>query len=264
MGNVRKPAVAGSFYPADPEKLRRTVQELLAAAHSESPVPKAIIVPHAGYIYSGPIAASAYAPLIWVEERPHPIQRVVLLGPAHYTAFDGLAASSADAFETPLGPVPIDTPSIKRIQDLPQVQLIDLAHRKEHSLEVQLPFLQEVLGSFLLVPLAVGFSPSEDVADVMDALWEAQGTIIVVSSDLSHYYDYDTARRLDAATSQAIEALQPEKISPEQACGSYVISGLLTLARRRGWTARTTDLRNSGDTAGDRESVVGYGAFLFT
>ncbi len=257
---TRPPAVAGFFYPADEHRLSADLARYLEAASAPpfSGTPKAIIAPHAGYVYSGPVAATAYATLRPASKR---LRRVVLLGPAHRVAFRGLAAPGVDAFVTPLGPVPIDRPAIEAIAALPQVEIDDEPHREEHSLEVQLPFLQTVLDRFRLVPLVVGASNGEEVAEVLDRLWQDGETEIVVSSDLSHYHDYETARRIDAATAEAIETLRPEAIGQEQACGRIPIAGLLTAARRRGMRVERLDLRNSGDTAGPRDRVVGYGAW---
>ena len=232
----------------------------LAAARAAGGVPKAVIVPHAGYVYSGPVAAAAYALLAPARGV---ITRVVLLGPAHRVGFSGLALSSADHFATPLGRVPVDRAAVEQLSGLPQVQVLDAAHAHEHSLEVQLPFLQEVLCDFTVVPLVVGDAEPEEVGAVLDRLWGGPETLIVVSSDLSHYHDYETARRLDRATSQAVEALASEAIGHDQACGRNPIIGLLHVARKKGLTARTVDLRNSGDTAGARDRVVGYGAYVF-
>lgn len=260
MSLSRRPAVAGSFYPGDPRELKRMVDGYLAEVSAEDAPPKALIAPHAGYVYSGPIAASAYATLAPVRSA---ITRVVLLGPAHRVPFHGLAASSAERFDTPLGPVDLDRAAIDLALTLPQVRVMDEAHTQEHSLEVQLPFLQEVLDRFKLAPFVVGDASPAEVAEVLELLWGGPETLIVISSDLSHYYDYRTAKQLDAATSAAIEALRPEDIGYEQACGRTPVNGLLELARRRGLRARTLDLRNSGDTAGPRDQVVGYGAYTF-
>ena len=260
MTSVRPPAVAGLFYPGDAATLRASVVEYLAATQAAGAPPKAIIAPHAGYVYSGPIAAAAYARLSPARET---ITRVVLLGPAHRVAFEGLAVPDADAFTTPLGSVPLDREAIERITALPQVRTFDAAHAQEHSLEVHLPFLQEVLGDFRLVPLVAGDATAEEVGEVLDALWGGPETLIVISSDLSHYHDYDSARRLDRATSQAIETLRPQDIGYDQACGRIPVNGLLVVAKRRGLHATTLDLRNSGDTAGSRDRVVGYGAWVF-
>jgi AmmeMemoRadiSam system protein B len=257
---LRNPAVAGTFYPAQPAKLAALVKGYLQAAAVNAAAPKAIIAPHAGYVYSGPIAASAYARIVQARER---IKRVVLLGPAHRLAFRGLALPSADAFVTPLGEVPVDKQALTGIIDLPQVHTVDEAHAHEHSLEVQLPFLQTVLADFRLLPLAVGEASAEEVGEVLERLWGGPETLIVISSDLSHYHDYETAQRLDAATSRAIELLRGQDIRYEHACGRNPVNGLLHVARKHGLHARTIDLRNSGDTAGPRDHVVGYGAYVF-
>lgn len=222
-------------------------------------VPKAIIVPHAGYIYSGPIATTAYARL---QNSHDSITRVVLLGPSHRVGFQGLAVCSADTFATPLGNIPVDTESVQSIAQLPYVQYIDQAHLMEHSLEVHLPFLQEVLDSFSLVPIVVGDATAEQVSEILELLWGGPETLIVISSDLSHYHDYATARQMDKATSEHIEALQYEQLDYESACGRVPICGLLALARKKSLHVKTIDLRNSGDTAGDKSRVVGYGAYV--
>ncbi len=259
---VRPPAVAGSFYPGTRRELERAVEGFLSASQAaELAPPKALIAPHAGYVYSGPIAASAYVQLAPVRDR---IERVVLLGPAHRVAVAGLAAPEATAFDTPLGSIPVDEPALERVLELPQVYRSEPAHAPEHSLEVHLPFLQAALPPFRLVPLVVGEATPEEVAEVLDLIWGGDETLIVISSDLSHYCDYDTARRMDAATTRAIEALRPEDIDWEDACGRVPIQGLLVAARRRGLSVRTLDLRNSGDTAGSRDAVVGYGAWSFS
>jgi len=261
MARSRTPAVAGIFYPDDPVRLREMIREFLAQVKADGPVPKAMIVPHAGYVYSGPVAASAYARLSGAAGM---VRRVVLLGPAHRMGFDGLAAHSAEVFITPLGEVPVDRHSVDSLLDLSQVHVLDEAHQNEHSLEVHLPFLQELLDDFTLVPLAVGEAGPEDVGEVLDRLWGGPETLVVISSDLSHYLDYDTARRRDAATSNAIVNLQPENLHPGDACGYHCIRGLLMEARVKHLMARAVDLRNSGDTSGPRDQVVGYGAYLFT
>jgi hypothetical protein len=241
--------------------LRASVRGYLREAkHDPAASPKALIAPHAGYVYSGPIAASAYALLAPVRER---IERVVLLGPAHRVFVRGLAAPDATAFATPLGDVPIDRAALERLAGLPQVSLRPDAHAPEHSLEVHLPFLQVVLDEFSLVPLVVGDASGEEVAEVLEALWGGPETLIVVSSDLSHYESYATARRMDAATTRAIEALRPEDLQRDDACGRVPIQGLLRAARSHGLNPRTLDVRNSGDTAGPRDAVVGYGAWAF-
>lgn len=262
MPGIRPPAVAGQFYPDAPEALRQVVQEYVTAgqARAPGPAPKAIIAPHAGYVYSGPVAGSAYARLVPVRDR---IERVVLLGPAHRVPVRGLALPAADAFATPLGRVEVDRADQEALLALGCVEVLDQAHAAEHSLEVQLPFLQHVLGSFRLVPLVVGMASPEEVAAVLEVLWGGPETLIAISSDLSHYLDYDTAARMDAATSRAIEELRPEDIAPDQACGQAPVRGLLLAAHRHGLSAATVDVRSSGDTAGGRDQVVGYGAYVF-
>ena len=273
--NVRPAAVAGQFYPGNPAKLRRMVKNLLREAKAPAgSAPKAIIAPHAGYIYSGPVAASAYAQLAPPVLRSNAaaeggardtIKRVVLLGPSHYVSFDGLAASSATAFATPLGTVPVDTAAIAELcSRLPQVSVRDDAHADEHALEVQLPFLQVVLADFKIIPLLVGEASDDEVAAVIEALWGGDETRIVISSDLSHYHDYATAQQTDSETARAIESLDWKKLRDDLACGCRPICGLLSAAKERGMRCRVVDLRNSGDAAGDRDRVVGYGAFVFT
>jgi MEMO1 family protein len=250
--------VAGSFYPDDPEALRAELARDLSSARSASPAPKAIIAPHAGYLYSGRVAASAYACL---DAARHTIRRVVLLGPAHRVYVEGLAVSSADAFVTPLGQVPLDATGRDAVLALPQVQVGDEAHASEHSLEVHLPFLQVCLDEFVLLPLVVGLCRPDDVADVLDLVWGGPETLIVVSTDLSHYHDYETAKALDARTAAAIVAARAPDVGDRDACGAYPVRGLLEAAARHQLAVRELDLRNSGDTAGPRDRVVGYGAF---
>ena len=257
---MRPAAVAGFFYPDNTRQLRAAVLDYVAQAKPEGPVPKALIAPHAGYLYSGPVAGAAYAVLA---PRRDAIGRVVLIGPSHRVGFAGLALPEASAFATPLGDVALDMAAIDRVRALPQVIMSTHAHRQEHSLEVHLPFLQETLGPFELVPLLTGDATSSEVGAVIEELWGGSETLIVVSSDLSHYHDYATASRMDAATSAAIEALRDEDIADDDACGAVAIRGLLWAARRRGLHARTLDRRNSGDTAGPKDRVVGYGAYAF-
>jgi AmmeMemoRadiSam system protein B len=260
MSQIRPPAVAGTFYPADPRTLAADVDALLAeaAGAAAAPLPKALIVPHAGYIYSGPVAASGYARIRPARAR---IRRVVLLGPVHRVPVRGLALPQADAFATPLGQVPVDRAACALVRALPQVVESPAAHRMEHSLEVHLPFLQRLLDEFALVPLAVGDASPAEVAEVLDLLWGGDETLIVVSSDLSHYLPYAAARAVDAETAAMIEALATD-ITHAQACGGTPVNGLTLAARRRGLAIEKVDLRNSGDTAGPRDRVVGYGAFV--
>jgi MEMO1 family protein len=261
MTSVREPAVAGLFYPLDPDELRGELARFLEVETvAGTDAPKALIVPHAGYAYSGLTAGAAYARLAPVADA---IRRVVVVGPAHRVPVTGLALPAAEAFATPLGTLNLDTAAAAALQALPQVSVDGFAHAQEHSLEVQLPFAQQVLGDdFLLVPMVVGDTTPEEVAAVLDVVWGAAETLIIVSSDLSHYHDYDTARKLDADTSRAIQALAYEDLRADRACGCVAIQGLLLAARRRGLRVETVDLRNSGDTAGRRDQVVGYGAYV--
>jgi AmmeMemoRadiSam system protein B len=257
---VRPAAVAGRFYAGEPAALGADIDAMLAAAPAASgPRPKALIVPHAGYMYSGPIAASAYKLLM---NGPRP-RRIVLLGPAHTVGFRGLALPNAGALATPLGQVRVDADAAARAAALPQVLQSAEAHAREHSLEVQLPFLQRVLGDdFTLVPLVVGHASAAQVAGVLDELWGDDDTLIVISTDLSHYHSYSDAKALDAGTAAQILELDGD-IEPEQACGAYAVRGFLQAARARGLKPRLLDLRSSGDTAGDRRRVVGYASFAF-
>lgn len=260
MSTIRPPAVAGLFYPADPRQLAHDVSQMLHEAKPQGLIPKALIVPHAGYLYSGPIAASAYAALRPVAAR---IRHVVLLGPTHRVAVRGLALPGAVAFDSPLGRVMVDGLAVQAIAHLPQVSISPHVHAQEHSLEVHLPFLQSVLEDFTLLPLAVGMATPEEVAEVLELLWGGEETLIVVSSDLSHYLPYAIAQRVDKQTVQAILQLQ-QPIDHEHACGGTPINGLILAARHHHLSAHLLDMRNSGDTAGTHDQVVGYAAFAFT
>lgn len=260
MRNIRPAAVAGAFYPGDPRALLAEVDELLETVESFVPRfghPKALIVPHAGYIYSGRVAASAYRELASARGV---VRRVVMLGPVHRVPVRGLALPTSEAFVTPLGRIPIDRDAVKAASALPQVVVSAPAHAMEHSLEVQLPFLQRVLGAFALVPFAVGDASVEEVAQVIERLWGGPETLIVVSTDLSHYHAYDEARRIDGATLERIERLSAD-LNHDQACGATPLNGLLRVARTRGLKIRRLAACNSGDTAGDRDRVVGYASF---
>jgi len=255
---VRDPAVAGYFYPAAAAELRAEVSHYLTQAEPLQPPPNAIIAPHAGYVFSGPVAASAYAG--W-RELGDTVRRVVLLGPAHRVYLRGMAVPAARIFSTPLGGVRVDQEAVAAIRDLPGVITDDLPHAGEHSLEVHLPFLQVLFPDFSLVPIVVGDADPDSVAAVLEKLWGGDETRIVISTDLSHYHDYATAREIDAATSAAICARQVERISPEQACGCMPLRGMMQYARGHGLKITELDRRNSGDTAGPRDRVVGYGAY---
>lgn len=262
MNAIRKPAVAGTFYPDDASVLRREVQKHLSTVIGDDTksAPKAIIAPHAGYRFSGDVAASAYTLLKPAADR---ISRVVLMGPCHKVSVTGLALSGADYFETPLGRVEIDKAAEATVADMPQVSVFAPTHAQEHSLEVHIPFLQEVLGEFKLVPFVVGEASPADVAEVLEKLWGGPETIIVISSDLSHFLDYDAAQKIDQRTCDAIEHLDPAKIERGGACGRFPVGGLLHYAKAHGMSVKTLDVRNSGDTAGNKDRVVGYGSWAF-
>ncbi len=258
---VRPAAVAGAFYSRNAAALARDVDGFLAEATPMTTRPKALIVPHAGFVYSGPIAATAYAGLRALDPRP---TRVVLLGPAHHVAFQGLALPAADALETPLGLVQVDRELAARARAFSFVTDDARVHQREHSLEVQLPFLQRVLGDFTVLPLAVGRADIADVHQLLEAVWGGDETLIVVSTDLSHYRPYVEARAIDRRTAARILAYEEQSLDGEQACGVYPVRGLLVAAKAHGLHTQLLDLRTSGDTAGDRGRVVGYGAFAFT
>lgn len=259
MPTVRRPAVAGMFYPGSSRELRSTVEELLRdAPQDRGPAPKAVIAPHAGYVYSGPTAAVAFQALAG-----QPLERVIVLGPAHRVPVRGLALPGSDAFATPLGEVQVDADAAAAVADLPQVTTFPEAHAPEHSLEVELPFLQVLFPGVRVLPIVVGDADGEEVAEVLDRVWGGPETAVVISSDLSHYLPYDVARRVDRETADEILALEGP-LHSRQACGAYPINGLVVAARRRRMAPRLLDLRNSGDTAGDRGRVVGYGAFAFS
>lgn len=254
---IRPPAVAGTFYPSSPAELRDLIDGLLAGITlpARARQPKAIVVPHAGYVYSGPIAASAFARLAPFAAR---IRRVVLVGPAHRVDLDGLASPGASMLRTPLGNVPVD---VDALAGLAGVEVDPIAHAREHSLEVELPFIQRVLPHARVVPLAVGHATPEQVGRTLEALWGGDETVVVVSSDLSHDLPYDAGRERDRATAAHIVALDERPLRGDEACGAAGINGLAWVARRKGLVCELLDLRSSGDTAGGRREVVGYGAF---
>lgn len=257
---MRPAAVAGLFYPGGSRELAAEVDELLAASGEPAPrlgFPKALIVPHAGYIYSGPVAARAYDELAAARGA---VRRVVVLGPVHRVPVRGLAVPSAEAFATPLGTIALDAQALAAVRGLPQVVQSDAAHALEHSLEVQLPFLQKQLGEFSLVPFAVGTASVVEVAEVIERLWGGRETLIVLSTDLSHYHTYDEGRRIDGATVSRISQFAAD-LDHDEACGATPLNGLLAVAKRKGLAIRLLDARNSGDTAGGKDRVVGYSAF---
>lgn len=257
--SVRRPAVAGLFYPADAAELRADVSEHLrrAAGASRAPAPKALIVPHAGYVYSGETAARGYALL---EPRRATIRRVVLIGPSHRVYLRGAAIPRVDEFETPLGRVQIDAELRTTLIERGDVLQSDQPHTMEHSLEVQLPFLQVQLGEFTLLPIVLGDASPDYVASLLADVWGVEDTLVLASSDLSHYHSYEVAQRIDAGTSDAILKLRPT-LTGDQACGAVALNGLLRLAKTKSLAIAQIARCNSGDTAGDRARVVGYGAF---
>jgi len=257
---TRPPAVAGTFYPADAMRLAAEVDRLLAAAAAPAaPKPSALIVPHAGYRYSGPVAATAYRQLAPTQRA---VRRVVVLGPDHFTGLRGIAVPSWGAFATPLGEVPVDQDACLLAASLPAVLMSDIPHLREHALEVQLPFLQRTLGpETTMVPVLIGHVGARLIADLIEALWDDESTAVVVTTDLSHYHDQATARRLDQRTAGAIVRKQAAAVGERDACGCLPVRGLLELACRRKLRVRQLDLRTSADTAGDPSRVVGYGAF---
>ena len=255
---IRQPAVAGAFYPESAKDLHLLVSELLDDAQNRSLSPKVLIVPHAGYIYSGSIAASAYKLL---SNGQKTIRRVVLLGPTHRVPVEGMAVPDCQSFSTPLGEIPLDTQAIKQLLEFSQVQQSNAPHAMEHSLEVQCPFLQVCLPHFKLIPIVVGDATPNAVAEVLESLWGDDKTLIIISSDLSHYHPYEEARHRDNLTVKAIEQLS-NNLTGGQACGCQPLNGMMTLAQRRGMEVVTLDVRNSGDTAGDKSRVVGYGSFV--
>lgn len=254
---IRHAAVAGTFYPSDADELRAQVKQLLLDNQRQGEAPKVLIVPHAGYLYSGSVAAAAYSRLQGAAEKVH---RVVLLGPSHRVPIDGIALPLASAFETPLGQAEVDKKACQALLGFEQICESEPAHAMEHSLEVHIPFLQVVLREFTIVPLVVGSAEPEEVAEVINQVWGGPETLIVVSSDLSHYHPYQEAELMDVDTTQAIQEMDSH-LTGEQACGCAALNGLMVAAKQRQLQVSLIDLRNSGDTAGSKENVVGYGAY---
>jgi MEMO1 family protein len=260
FASVRPAAIAGEFYAAAPRQLEREVRSHLAVAPGiphAPPSAKALIVPHAGLIYSGVVAASAFRGL---EARRGSIDRIVMIGPVHRVWIEGLAVPSVGAFATPLGEVPVDDEGRRTLLEIPGVAVDDRAHADEHCLEVELPFLQLILDTFRILPILVGDAAPELVARALEAVWNGPTTLIVASSDLSHYHSYEVARAIDAATARAILG-RSTQLAPEEACGAYAINGLMVAARAHGLAVTELARLTSGDTAGDRRRVVGYGSF---
>ncbi|HEV2430724.1 MAG TPA: AmmeMemoRadiSam system protein B, partial [Burkholderiales bacterium] len=260
MNAVRPAAVAGLFYPGDTSALAAEVDDLLGGVNKFAPrlgYPKALVVPHAGYIYSGGVAARAYDELVPARGF---VKRVVLLGPTHRVAVRGLAMPSAGGFATPLGTVRVDNAALDSVRDLPQVVVSDAAHAMEHSLEVQLPFLQKMLGDFALAPFAVGMASVAEVAEVIERLWGGPETLVVISTDMSHYHSYEQARAIDGFTIKRIAAFATD-IDHEEACGATPLNGLLFFSKQKNFSLKLLAACNSGDTAGGKDRVVGYSAF---
>ncbi len=257
--SVRAPAVAGLFYPGSPGQLGSTIDSLLAESRPAPRIPKALIVPHAGYVYSGPVAASAYG---LFGASASTLRRAVILGPSHHHWFRGVALPASKAFETPLGVVEVDAGAADRLRQLPFVQVSDEPHAEEHSLEVQIPFLQRINPDIRIVPVLIGDATAAEVEEVIDALWDGPETLIVVSTDLSHYHSYRAAQTIDAATARAILDGRDDLLG-DQACGCLGVNGLMRAVAKHGLHPHLLDVRNSGDTAGDKRRVVGYGAFGF-
>jgi len=261
MVRVRPAAVAGKFYPADPEVLRRTIGDMLGDGGPSEPdvAPELLIVPHAGYVYSGSVAASAYRLLVGLTKV---VRRVALLGPSHFVAQQGLASPGVDLLATPLGEIPVDRELAATAMMSSIVGDNPVAHAREHSLEVQLPFLRVILGDLSVLPLLTGRVRPEAAADVLEAVTTGDDVIGIISSDLSHYLDYDAARQRDTRTAMLITELRPGDLSPDDACGRTAVQAALMVAKRKGWACRVLDLGNSGDTAGSMDRVVGYGSFV--
>ena len=257
---IRRPAVAGKFYPQDPHQLEQEIRQLLAAVPVVACLPKILIVPHAGYQYSGPVAATGFATLNPLRGT---IQRVVVLGTCHSRREPLIFTSNADEFETPLGGIKTNINSIELALSHQLAVLDDEAHRFDHAIEVQLPFLQVQLDSFELVPFLVATSPIEQVANLINLLWGGTETLFVISSDLSHYHPYSEALELDQQTAESIVQLDDRALNEQRACGFYAIAGALQVARQKSLQVLKLDLRISGDTGGPHDRVVGYGAFAF-
>ncbi len=253
---VRRPAVAGAFYPAESGELGRAIDEMLGSA-KEARIDgtlRGLVVPHAGYIYSGPVAACGYRLLKGSADR---IRRAVLMGPSHYALFLGACESGHGQWETPLGQVNARSEPGGLINVLPQ------AHAPEHCLEVQLPFLQRVLGDFEAWPLLLGEVDPEELAGQIGGKVD-EGTIVIASSDLSHYLPYDAAVRKDSVANESVPRLDIRRFAEEgDACGKIAILTLMHMARMKGWKGAFIDYRNSGDTAGPKSEVVGYGCYAF-
>ncbi|MDH5654459.1 MAG: AmmeMemoRadiSam system protein B [Spirochaetia bacterium] len=257
METVRESAVAGSFYPDEKKHLADLVDSYLSGEDKKNPLPEAIIVPHAGYMYSGAVAGKGYTSIKQLD-----IKNILIIGPAHRVYVNGLAIPDCDAFVTPLGKISVNKELYPELVKLPFISINDEAHKDEHCIEVQLPFLQRLFTSFQIIPVLAGNADEEQIQTLFD-LTSGKIDLIIVSSDLSHYNSYETAKNLDRNAANSIEALDPFSLESEQACGSRPIKGLLLYAKRAGLKVKTLVLQNSGDVSGSRSSVVGYGSFIF-
>jgi AmmeMemoRadiSam system protein B len=255
----RKPIAAGLLYPAETDALTELLKELFKQPALYLRV-KMLMVPHAAYKYTGAMAALAYAPLVF---RRHQIKKVILLGMSHRVKFNGIAITSKTNYVTPLGNVPIDTNTMIHLLNLPQITMFDEVHEKEHSLELQLPFLQTILQSFSLIPLIIGETASHSILEVLNKLWGGDETVFVFSSNLSHYQNYDTAQQWDQTTSQVIKTLEWQFQPPDSICNISMLKSLITMARQKSLKSKVLETRNSGDMTGIKERVVGYGSFIF-
>lgn len=262
MNKIRRSAVAGYFYPSNKEILIKQIKNFLENATLKfNYTPYALICPHAGYVYSGPIAGFSYKTLLPNKKN---YKNIIILGPSHFEYVNGIAYISAEYFETPLGNAKVDLETLEKIKKLDFLVQNEDAHKKEHSIEVQIPFIQYIFQNDIpILPLAFGKISPEKIKILLETIWNPE-TLIIISSDLSHYYDYDTAKKLDKQTSDAILNLDSDAIQYEQACGRIGIQGLLMFAKEKNWKAYLLDLRNSGDTSGSKTQVVGYGAWSFT
>jgi len=254
---IRRAAVSGRFYPSDKLELSKIISSFMRkAVITNREIPKAIISPHAGYIYSGQIAAAGYKVL----ERPNNIKKIILFAPSHFANFDGIVASNVDFFETPFGKIKVNNNSIERLEKKSLINVDNFAHEQEHSIEVQLPFLQYILNEFQIVPLLVSSNGFKNIPAIINELMDKE-TLIVVSSDLSHYLPYEKAVITDKKTADHILNLEYDELSIDSACGIGAIKGLLLYTKIKHGKIDLIELKNSGDTSGDKSSVVGYGAF---
>jgi len=260
----RQASVAGSFYPKNPAQLKKTLTNLFNANEDlnidfQTPV-KAIIAPHAGYIYSGPIAAKAYSLVSTCIKGKN---KITIIGPSHFVPFNGIALSTAEFFETPLGKIKVDHHAYELINRIPEVIYLDEAHAREHSIEVHLPFIQYLKKDVRIIPLAVGQTSYQKVAKVLEKFCEEKDNLIIISSDLSHYHAYGYAQKYDLQTALKIENYKCSQLGPNEACGYLAIAGLLKMAKDRKYKIKRIDLCNSGDTSGSKDTVVGYGSWFF-